>query len=224
MSVERDESMIHDSRCFFVIIKHPNAKFYLIRRLIEFDGFYYRLQCSELCCLNRLHGWWKWAFPGWMRSRPWEPLTMTSTWQPTFSCNTEESRNKRWRLRQSWARKTGEGQKRDQRKTEMRTGRGTIHADKYKVVNKMKMCMEDVMFLQIIRRLRLWFGDRPNKNFAIDSSVKRCEAQKWVKSAFDCYDCCEHAPLLCADVEPTLLGSEPPILFNFFPFWNTETN
>lgn len=42
----------------------------------------------------RLHGWWKWAFPGSMRLRRSEHQTMILTWLPTSSCNTENNRNR----------------------------------------------------------------------------------------------------------------------------------
>ncbi len=54
----------------------------------------------------RLHGWWKWVFPGLTPSRRSELQITISTWQPTSFCNTnkeisEEQRGKE-QPKQSW--------------------------------------------------------------------------------------------------------------------------
>lgn len=111
--------------------------------------------CCPSWCLNwcfffflshRLHGWWKWAFPGLMPLRPSELQITTSTWQPTSSCNTE---------RESSARKTEVNEDRERKQKEKQPKQRSKKQKREKIlkwINDSEWWIQTI-FVQIIWRL-----------------------------------------------------------------------
>lgn len=116
--------------------------------------------CCRCCCLStdfvpyRLHGWWKWAFPGLMPSRPSELQTTTSTWQPTSFCNTEKERERELSEKNRWRRTEG-GRARERKQEEKQPKQRSKRKNWEKMLDRIKEGerWRQTIFVQIIWRL-----------------------------------------------------------------------